>query len=57
MIGCVETTYLKKITTLLFINSITSTSLIENITNVLVDEMKVKKDLLQINYSFLSVAL
>jgi hypothetical protein len=57
MIGCVETTYLKKITTLLFINSSTSTSLIENITNVLVDEMKVKKDLLQINYSFLSVAL
>lgn len=38
MIGCVETTYLKKITTLLFINSSTSTSLIENITNVLVDE-------------------
>jgi hypothetical protein len=57
MIGCVETTYLKKITTLLFINSSTSTSLIENITNVLIDEMKVKKDLLQINYSFLSVAL
>lgn len=57
MIGCVETTYLKKITTLLFINSSTSTSLIENITNVLVDEKKVKKDLLQINYSFLSIAL
>jgi hypothetical protein len=57
MIGCVETTYLKKITTLLFINSSTSTSLIENITNVLIDEMKVKKDLLQINYSFLSIAL
>ncbi|CAH0337368.1 hypothetical protein FVB9288_03125 [Flavobacterium sp. CECT 9288] len=57
MIGCVETTYLKKITTLLFINSSTSTSLIENITNVLIDEMKVKKDLLQINYSFLGIAL
>ncbi|TWI01255.1 hypothetical protein IQ05_00829 [Flavobacterium tiangeerense] len=38
MIGCVQTTYLKKITTLLFINSSTSTKLIENTMNVLVDE-------------------